>query len=218
MTTARPWPAVVQAVRAGGQRVLTFGGYGELGYEDEAAVLALARRELQAHDPRRTCVATGTLLTRGFQAGITIVYPLARALGFRTLGIHPSVALADPARWRIAPGVDDALYVEDTTWGGCDAAGRPSPTLRALLAVTGRFVAIGGGEHTAQELQAFRAAGCEVAVHPARMHRATMERWTRAQGLPLRDLEGAAWQAWCAWGGRGTPQQATPAVHGAAAA
>lgn len=189
--------AAVQAVCAGGRRVVTFGGYGELGYEDEGAVLALARQELQGCDPARTVVATGTLITLGFQPGIALVYGLARSMGLATLGIHPSVALRQPERHAVAAGVAQVCFVDDVTWGGCDAAGRPSATLQALLAVTDLFVAIGGGEHTAQELRCFRRAGKAVRVHPARMHGPTMERWTRAQGLPPRDLEGAAWRAWC---------------------
>lgn len=189
-------PELVRAVRAPGRRIITFGGYGELGYEDEAGVLAIARAELQACDPAHTVVATGTLITRGFQPGIALVYGLARAMGLPTLGIHPSVALRDPGRHVLADGVDQACFVDDPTWGGCDTEGHPSTTLQALLAVTDLFVAIGGGEHTAQELRCFRRAGKPVRFHPARMHRPTMERWTRAQGLPARDLDGAASRAW----------------------
>jgi hypothetical protein len=189
-------PELVRAVRAPGRRIITFGGYGELGYEDEAGVLAIARAELQGCDPAHTLVATGTLITRGFQPGIALVYGLAREMGLPTLGIHPSVALREPGRHLLADGVDRACFVDDPTWGGCDAQGRPSATLQALLAVTDLFVAIGGGEHTAQELRCFRRAGKAVHFHPARMHRPTMERWTRAQGLPARDLDGAAARAW----------------------
>lgn len=189
---------LVRRVRALGRQVLTFGGYGELGYEDEAAVLALVRRELQRCDPRHTLVNTGTLITRGFREGIAIVYPLARAMGFSTMGVHPSVALVDRSRHRLADDVDLVHFVDDPTWGGCDAHGQPSATLRALLGVTDLFVAVGGGEHTAQELQAFLQAGTPVRVHPARMHVATARRWAAASGTHIPSVDGAAWAAWCA--------------------
>lgn len=197
-TAARPLSpeALATAVRATGRSVLTFGGYGELGYEDEGAALALCEQELRRCDPAATLVATGTLITRGYRPGIAIVYPLARALGFTTIGVHPSVALAAGDRHRLADAVDRAYFVEDATWGGCDAAGRPSNTLRALLAVTDRFVAIGGGEHTAQELRAFLAAGTPVRFHPAPMHAETARRWRARGGAAITDYRGAAERAW----------------------
>lgn len=198
----------VRRVRALGLQVLTFGGYGELGYDDEAAALALCRAELARHDPRRTAVATGTLITQGFRRGIAMVYPLARSMGFTTLGVHPSVALADRSRYRLAEGVDHAFFVADTTWGGTDAQGRPSATLQVLLGVSQAFVAIGGGEHTAQELRAFLQAGTPVRFEPARMHAGTVERWTRASGAHVADLDGAAQRFWLHE--RATPAAARP--------
>jgi hypothetical protein len=186
----------VQRVRGCGRSVIAFGGYGELGYDDEDAVLAQCRAELDRHDPGRTAIATGTLVTRGFRRGIAMVYPLARAMGFTTLGVHPSVALADRSRHTLADGVDHAFFVEDPTWGGTDATGRPSATLQVLLAVSDAFVAFGGGEHTAQELRAFLQAGKPVRFVPARMHAGTTERWTRATGVHIPDLDGAAQRFW----------------------
>jgi hypothetical protein len=187
---------VVHTVRALGRRVITFGGYGELGYEDEPRVLALCRHELGRHDPRSTLINTGTLVTHGFRQGIALVYPLARSLGFTTIGVHPSVALVSRKRHCIADGVDRAFFVDDPTWGGCDERGQPSNTLRALLAVSDEFVAIGGGEHTAQELRAFLRAGKAVRFHAANMHSATTERWTRETGVHIPDLAGAAQRTW----------------------
>ncbi|MBN8509925.1 MAG: hypothetical protein J0L57_15105 [Burkholderiales bacterium] len=186
----------VQAVRAGGRSVLTFGGFGELGYDDEARVLDRCRAELDRHDPARTLVATGTLVTEGFRTGIAMVYVLAWARGFATVGIHPSVALHHPKRHTIAAGVDRVLFVDDPTWGGTDEAGRPSNTLRVLLAVSDAFIVFGGGHHTAQELRAFLAAGKAVRFHDAPMHRATTERWCRASGVRIADYRGAAYHVW----------------------
>ena len=192
--------ATIRAVAALGGPVLSFGGFGELGYDDEARVLELCRGELDRHDPAGTLVATGTLVTQGFRTGIAMVYALARERGFRTVGIHPSVALDHPKRHAIAPGVDRVFFVDDPTWGGVDAAGRPSATLQVLLAVSDEFVVFGGGHHTAQELRAFLGAGKRVRFHDAPMHRATTDRWCRASGVPIGDYRGAAYHVWRAEG------------------
>jgi hypothetical protein len=186
----------VQAVRALGKPVVTFGGFGELGYEDEAQVLERCSAELDRHDPARTLVATGTLLTEGFRSGIAMVYALAKARGFATAGIHPSVALHHPKRHAIAPGVDHVFMVDDPTWGGVDEAGMPSSTLQVLLAVSDEFIVFGGGHHTAHELQAFLQAGKPVRFHDAPMHRATTERWCRDSGARIGDYRGAAFHVW----------------------
>lgn len=188
--------AVVSAVRALGKTVVTFGGFGELGYDDEAQVLERCSVELGRHDPARTIVATGTLVTEGFRTGIAMVYALAKTRGFSTAGIHPSVALHHPKRHAIAPGVDQVFMVEDATWGGADDAGRPSNTLQVLLAVSDEFIVFGGGLHTAHELLAFLKAGKSVRFHDAPMHRATTERWCRDSGARIGDYRGAAFQVW----------------------
>lgn len=188
--------AVVAAVRAPGRAVVTFGGFGELGYDDEAQVLERCSTELDRHDPARTLVATGTLVTEGFRTGIAMVYALAKARGFETVGIHPSVALHHPKRHAIAPGVDRIFFVEDATWGGADDAGVPSNTLQVLLAVSSEFIVFGGGHHTAHELLAFLEAGKQVRFHDAPMHRLTTDRWCRDSGVRISDYRGAAFHVW----------------------
>lgn len=195
--------SAVHAVRARGGAVVTFGGFGELGYDDEAGVLARCRAELDRHDPARTRVATGTLVTEGFRTGIAMVYALAKARGFATLGIHPSVALHHPKRHAIAPGVDEVLFVDDPTWGGADADGTPSNTLQVLLAVSAEFIVFGGGHHTAHELLAFLDAGKPVRFHDAPMHRHTTDRWCAASGVRIADYRGAAFHAWRSRGADG---------------
>jgi hypothetical protein len=187
---------VVKAVEALGKTVLTIGGFGELGYDDEARVLELCSRELDRHLPASTLVATGTLITEGFRTGIAIVYALAKARGFQTVGIHPSVALRHTKRHAIAPGVDLIFFVDDDTWGGADALGSPSNTLQVLLAVSDEFIVFGGGQHTAHELRAFLKAGKRVRFHDAPMHRLTTDRWCRDSGVRLGDYRGAAYHVW----------------------
>lgn len=187
---------VVQAVRAMGKAVVTFGGFGELGYDDESKVLERCSLELDRHDPASTLVATGTLVTEGFRTGIAMVYALAKARGFHTVGIHPSVALHHPKRHAVAPGVDHVFIVEDATWGGADDTGVPSSTLQVLLAVSDEFIVFGGGHHTAHELLAFLNAGKSVRFHDAPMNRATTDRWCRDSGVRIGDYRGAAFHVW----------------------
>ena len=187
---------VVNVVNALGKTMVTFGGFGELGYDDEAQVLKLCSHELDRHDPACTAVATGTLVTQGFRTGIAMVYALARARGFQTVGIHPSVALHHPKHHAIAPGVDMIFFVDDATWGGADARGLPSNTLKVFLAVSDEFIVFGGGHHTAHELRAFLKAGKQVRFHDAPMHRLTADRWCRDSGVCIGDYRGAAYHVW----------------------
>src|SRR5262245_41680389 len=65
---------VVEVFKRTGKHVLTFLGFGELGYEDEPELLRITARELAHCDPNRTIVNTGTLITVGFRRGIVDVY------------------------------------------------------------------------------------------------------------------------------------------------
>lgn len=187
--------AVVSAVRAGGKRVVTFAGFGELGYQNESSLLDLCRMELGRHEPETTLVNTGTLITAGFRPGIALVYGVARELGFETSGVHPSVALGGGAH-TLSADVDRSYFVSDDTWGGLLSDGRPSPTLEALLAATDELIAIGGGEHTAQEIAAFLERGKQVRFHPAEMHHDTSRDWFARRGVSICDFAGAAQRAW----------------------
>src|SRR6266850_7517531 len=131
-------PHDIEAIFAGfGRRVVTFAGFGELGYEDESAFARIVHAELDQLDPASSIVNTGTLLTRGFRAGIVAVYPLARARGFITTGLHPSIALACARDHALSPDVEHPYFVEDSTWGGfLPGTSMPSSTLSTLLAIS----------------------------------------------------------------------------------
>jgi hypothetical protein len=91
-------------------RVLMFQGYSGAGYGDPAAMLAVARRVLAAHDPRTTLVGAGSTAQ-----GIGEVCALARAAGFGTIGIVST--LARDAQVPLAAGVQRVFYVRDAQWG-----------------------------------------------------------------------------------------------------
>lgn len=184
-------PAVVAAVRARGLQVLGFVGYSGAGYQDDAAMQALAARILDAEDPARVLVLAG-----GTAEGIGAVYALAKARGFATLGIVSTLARDQGVP--LSPCADLVFFVPDASWGGLQpgADGEParlSPTSQAMVGTADRFVAIGGGEIARDELLAARALGRPVQFHAADMqHAAAIDKACR-QGAPApMDFRGAA--------------------------
>jgi hypothetical protein len=188
---------VVEAFTRKGKCVVTFLGFGELGYENIAKVRAIAEQELRQHAPHTTLVNTGTLITVGFQRGIADVYHIAKRLGFSTTGIHPSVALTSPKVHALSPFVDEVFFVCDDTWGGVlEHTATLSPTLRTLITVSHEVIAIGGGKYTQEEIQACLTHKKPVRFYAAEMHHATSRDWARTSGVELGDFHGAAYHAW----------------------
>ena len=168
-------------------RVLMFQGYSGAEYEDPAAMLAVARRVLAAHDPRTTLVAAG-----GTAQGIGAVYALARAAGFGTIGIVSTLARDEQVS--LAAGVQRVFYVRDAQWGGWLAdQKRLSPTSAAIVAHSDEMVGIGGGEIARDEMLAARQAGKPVTFHPADMSHALARAKAAQKGQPApSDFRGAA--------------------------
>lgn len=178
---------VVAQVRAGGRQVLSLHGFSGAGYQDPAAMLALAGRLLDAEDPARVALSIG-----GTAEGIGAVYALAKARGFATLGIVSTQARA--AQVPLSPCVDVVYLVPDGLWGGLDpATGRLSPTSQAIVAAGDRFVAIGGGDIARDELLAARRLGKPVQAFAADMDHALARDKARRQGAPAPvDFRGSA--------------------------
>lgn len=178
---------IVAEVRAGGRQVLSLHGYSGAGYQDPAAMLALAGRLLDAEDPARVVVSSG-----GTAEGIGAVYALARQRGFATLGIVST--LARDAQVPLSPCVDTVYFVRDASWGGMDpASGQLSPTSQAIVGVGDRFVGIGGGDIARDELLAARRLGKLVQVHAADLDHALARDKARRQGAPAPvDFRGTA--------------------------
>jgi hypothetical protein len=181
-------PAAVKAYALGtGKSVLTFGGYSASGYEDPAAMLARAERELAAHRPADTLVNIGATAV-----GIGAVYDVAKRLGFTTMGIVSS--LAHEEKVELSRCVDLVFYVPDRTWGGrSPESGRLSPTSQAIVDVSATYIAIGGGEVTRDEVRAMRQAGRPAVFFPADAnHRIARERARKANRPEPTDFRGAA--------------------------
>ena len=168
-------------------RVLTFQGYSGAGYEDPAAMLAVVRQVLAAHDPKTTLVSAG-----GTAQGIGAVYAAARAAGFDTIGIVST--LARDQRVPLADCVQRVFFVRDAHWGGWQADGqRLSPTSAAIVAHSDEMVGIGGGEIARDEMLAARQAGKPVRFFPGDMDHALARFKAAQKGQPAPgDFRGAA--------------------------
>lgn len=184
-------------IAASGKHVIEFAGFGEFGYDDPGTVERVVRRVLAPWPADRVMVACSTLLRAGGQDGIAGVYPVAGQLGFETVGIHPSVALASAATHPVSPHCQRAFFVEDASWGGFVEGTRdPSPSLRLILEVSDELVVVGGGKHAADELEAFVAHGKSVTYVPALMNRRVTDEWCRRTGSRIVDYRGAAFAVW----------------------
>lgn len=179
------------------KHVLTFSGFGELGYQDISFVEAIIRSQLCQWKPDEILVNCGTLLRTGGQDGIALVYRLAKELGIETCGIHPSVAFKWADTHPVSAFADHVFFIEDATWGGyLDDQFTLSPTLKILLAVTDEMIVIGGGKHAADELSAFLQHGKCVKYFPAQMNHQFARKWSAASGVNITDLNGAAYHVW----------------------
>ncbi len=161
-----------------GQTVLTFLGYSSAEYELHANMMAKAVTVLAEHDPAKVLVNIGATCD-----GIGCVYTLAKQLGFKTMGIVSTQAVASGARW--SPAVDQVFLINDRTWGGTDASGALHPTSAAMVALSDELVAIGGGTIARDELLAGRRLGKPCRFIPAESN----HKLARAKALKAKQPE-----------------------------
>jgi len=159
-------------------------------------VRTVARQILEHWPPADIIAMTGTLIRVGGNDGIADVYQVAKDLGVRTAGIHPSVARQFALTHRVSPDCDAVFFVDDETWGGYANGTEPSSTLRVHLAVADELVVIGGGKHAADELRAFHDHGRPIRYFAADMNSVTAIEWCRRAGVEIPDFRGAARHTW----------------------
>jgi len=158
--------------------VLTFYGYSGMGYEDEKAMLAIARKVLSRYSPETTLVNIGVT-----SVGIGAVYPLAKSMGFTTTGIVTNQALDHPAG--ISEAVDHISFVADKQWGGnLPYSDQLSPTSKAMVECSDILVGIGGGGISEAEMLAGKAQGKPVYFYPADMNHTRAFQRAKKMGLP----------------------------------
>ncbi len=181
-------PAEIRAYFKGQHKtVLTLLGYSAADYEDKAALTAHVTEVLDRADPRTTIVNIGAT-----PDGIGVVYELAKKRGFTTSGIVSTQARESKAS--LSPCVDVVFFVKDATWGGfVEGTERLSPTSTAMVDVSDRLVAIGGGEVARDELIAAKRAGKDVRFIAADMNHAIARERALKRGQPApTDFRGAA--------------------------
>ena len=168
-----------------GRKILTFVGYSNAGYEDEAALLRVAGSVLDRHNPAEVLVNIGVT-----PDGIGGVYSLAKERGFDTMGIVSSMAL----KYSASEFVDHAFYIEDQTWGGLlEGTTRLSPTSTRMVEHSDIMIGIGGGEVARDELLAAQKAGKKIFFHPADLNHLIAVESARQKGNPApTDFAGAA--------------------------
>ncbi len=170
--------AVIAFFMRQGKTVLTFYGYSGLGYEDENAMLEVARNVLSRYSSETTLVNIGVT-----SVGIGAIYPLAKSMGFETAGIVTSLALEYPEG--ISDTVDHVCFVRDKRWGGSlPNSDELSPTSAAMVECSDILVGIGGGGISEAEMLAGKAQGKPVHFYPAEMNHARAINYAKRMGMP----------------------------------
>jgi tetratricopeptide (TPR) repeat protein len=193
MTIKRTGPRIVHVtdpndavgfIRSAGRRVVTFMGFSGGGYEDPERVNGLVRDFLGGLDPGSVIVCSGAT-----EEGIGAVYPIARSLGFATIGIVSSLAVSEHAR--LSDDAETIYVIEDTDWGGRRGDGTLSPTSVATVGASDEIIAIGGGNIARDEIEAAMAAKKPVRFAVAEMnHASAIEKARRKGAAPPEDFEG----------------------------
>ena len=196
-----PVDEVRQFFKSQAKYVISFAGFGELGYQDDGVVEPIVNEVLRFWRPGELIVNSGTLLRVGGLDGIARVHEIADIAGVLTSGIHPGVALNFAATHLVSPFERHAFFVDDSTWGGfIDPEGGLSSTLEVTLEVSDELVVVGGGKHAADELAAFIRSGKKVRYFPAEMNHRAAEDWCARSGVSITDYRGAAREVWVAMG------------------
>ena len=177
----------IQGIRSQGRAlVVTFMGFSDAGYEDEAEVRETLLAELKNFDPLNTIVCSGATTE-----GIGMVYPLAVRQGFRTAGVVSSLARGVGAEF--STECEIVFIVDDKTWGGKQANGRLSATSRAVVGASDVIISIGGGEIARDELEEGRKQGKTVRLHRADMdHLRAVEKAAKSGKPPPTEFGGEA--------------------------
>lgn len=124
--------------------VVTVSGYTTEGYENQQELAENVRKLLKLKDPTKVIINV-----RGTDAGIGLMYAVAKEKGFITMGICSTLE----EKTSFSKCADYIFLVKDTQRGGkMPDTGKLSPTSEAILQCSSMYVAFGGGKVTRDEL------------------------------------------------------------------
>lgn len=200
MMISRPMPihAAVRQTRkqedGQSRRVHSLFGYSLLEYQDPELLEEVVAKDLAEINPDETAIAIGAT-----PYGIGKLYPMVKDLGFYTLGIVSSTAVARGEECE--NGVDEIVIVKDVEWGGYRYSqsedGLLSPTTRVFAGASDSIAAYGGGSITAVTIREMIRRGKIVTYRPFEMNHEIADILQAQSGSEARpDYRGAAYKAW----------------------
>ncbi|KAI1695095.1 hypothetical protein DdX_19767 [Ditylenchus destructor] len=140
-------------LREGYKKVITFTGYSGKGYKNTTKMLTLAKKSLDPYSEKKDAVVN----IGATKVGIGAVYTLAKQMGFQTTGIVSAIAGNGPFE-------SDITFFTKGGWGGWanDNQSCLEDASEAMIAVSDKIIAIGGGKIVAVELAEAEKRGIPV--------------------------------------------------------
>ncbi len=163
---SNPSEPIKKYYQSAGKKSVTFLGFSSLGYENPMTMKRYARTILKELNPRKVVITIGASCD-----GIGEIYPIAKELGFTTVGIISSIAKEKGIQ--SCRSVDKVFIIEDSLWGGIDPQKqRLSPTSGVIIETGDVFIGIGGGRVAADEIKGAIDANKKVVFIPLEMNHA----------------------------------------------
>ncbi len=164
-------------IKGMGKTVVTFFGYSSV-YENEKAMLEIARKVLSEYSPETTLVNIGA--TRN---GLGAAYSVAKSTGFATTGVVSTLALENVGD--ISKDVDYICFIADDQWGGkLPNSETLSPTSQAMVTCSDILIGIGGNKISCDEMVFGREQGKTIHFYPAEVNHEWLIRRAQRLGLP----------------------------------
>ncbi len=152
----------IKALKYEFEHVVSILGYSALGYEEPALVKEHFVSVLEGLDPSEVIINAGAT-----SKGIGLVYPIAKKMGFRTIGVVSSKSLEENGGF--SKFVDKIFVIEDSIWGGLNEDDSISETTEVILSISKMIYAFGGHQISYQELGLARERGIPVTYFAAEM-------------------------------------------------
>ncbi len=128
-------------------KVISLFGFSDLGYSDYPKLFVKAREVLSQYSNAEYIVCIGAT-----EDGVGKLYDIAKDMGFKTIGIVSTLALARSGKF--SENVEKIYIVNDSYWGGYRPGTKIlTETTKIFLDITEKFIAFGGGMNTKVTLE-----------------------------------------------------------------